>query len=1020
MALTLRLFKGFQLLSEGAPLPPGERRQAGEYLLALLVLRGSQARLSLAATLWPEATEERALFYLRRTLVELRKRLGDHASTLTEPEDVLHTLKLELPPGACDLWEFERAIQRGDDLAAVNLYQGPLLDGWSEDWVLQARSLKQQQFISALERLAMQAKTPEEAIAQLQRLVELDPGRESAWRPLMTALADRGDPAGVVEAYRKLRLWLQREYRLEPSPETLAHYQQIRSATRQKKDAVVPAPAHTPVRQSRLPLPPTPLIGREQALQEIAKRLNETRLLTLVGMGGVGKTRLAVAVLESLQAAGTYPEGVAWIDLAALSDPKLIAPRIAATLDIPETVDLVEALRTRSVLLALDNCEHLLNHMAALCETLLAQCPYLHLLATSREPLGLAQESLWRVPVLTEEEALQLFTVRAQKVLQSWELTPENRPLVRQLCQKLDDLPFAIELAAARIDTLSLEELGQRLDARFDLLTGGSRSTLRPQLTLRAAMDWSWNLLTPDERDALRQLATFVSPFSFAASEAACPRSLPLLSSLVAKSLVIFSPETGRYRLLETVREYAIEQGLGEPGRAARQGYLRYVLAETRKAATFRSGVKRRQAHDSLEEAHDNIRLTLADTQESSPELALELAGNLWPFWTERGYRTEGLRTLRQLLQSAERFAPTTRLQAHLGMGVLAYETGDFSLAQAELQTALSLAEQCASPLAQGDALRVLGLVHWNQGSPEAAKQHYQRALEIFCQAGDQAGEAAVQASLGHLAWNLGHLDQAMYHNQESRYLFQQLEDEAGVAETSANLGLIARSQEDYPRARQYMEEALDTRTRLNLRGGIGAMIHHLGVLSFLEHSYEDAAEQLARSAQHWREMGDPGWAALSLYYLGLVQRELNRLPAAVRSFSEALLIRRRQGAKRPIAALQHGLGLIWLQQGRLNEAQLALKESAQVRMEIGLEAFSGESVDALACLVARRGELRLAVQLLACASRLREKHGEVEPEHPHRDEATARSRAGLTPEQWQEAWDRGSVVPPAMQLAAL
>jgi hypothetical protein len=156
------------------------------------------------------------------------------------------------------------------------------------------------------------------------------------------------------------------------------------------------------------------------------------------------------------------------------------------------------------------------------------------------------------------------------------------------------------------------------------------------------------------------------------------------------------------------------------------------------------------------------------------------------------------------------------------------------------------------------------------------------------------------------------------------------------------------------------------------------------------------------------------------LYYLGLVQRELNHLPAAVRSFSDALTIRRRQGARRPIAALQNGLGLIWMQQNRLNEAQLALKESAQIRLEIGLAAFSGESVDALACLMARRGELRTAVQLLACGVKLREKHGEVEPEHPHREEATTRTRAGLTEEQWQEAWNRGSLVPPVMQLAAL
>lgn len=1023
MAVTLRLFGPFQLLNDDIPLPAGERRLHGEQLLALLALRGQQTRLSLASTLWPDSPEERALFYLRRALVPLRKRLGDEVVCLTEPAYPPGTLKLALPSTACDLWEFETAIRRGDDLTAVSLYQGPLLEGWSEDWVLQTRAQHQQQMLSALERLALQAPSVEVAIAQLERLVTLDPARESAWRPLMQALAERGDPAAVVQVYRKLRIWLQRELQVAPSPETIAHYQKLLKEARSRSSNLALPPPTPPsaARPTNLPVPPTPLVGRTQTLQELHAAREGTRLLTLVGIGGVGKTRLAIALLEELQRRQQFRDGIVWMDLAVLNDPALLAPRIAAALGLSESVNLVDALRERALLLALDNCEHLLEAIARLAEELLSQCPQLHLLATSREALGLSREVIRRVPPLAKDDSIELFCARAQRVLPDWLLTEANREQVGQLCHKLDDLPFAIELAAARLDMLSLEELHQRLDARFDLLTGGSRSALRKQQTLRAAMDWSWNLLTPEERDCLRQLSIFSSSFTLSLSEVVCPRSLKHLPSLVAKSLVSFSPESRCYHLLETVREYTLEQDLGEPGREARQRFLDYALKLTEELAQHRAGPKRPQAHDTLEALHDNLRplLVLAPESERVTEKTLRLAGSLWTFWMERGHRKEGLRTLRQLLEHAAGLPPAARIQALLGAGALAYETGDSSDAQHRLTESIALARELGDAVAEADALRILGLVCWNQGSPDEARAHYERALALFSQQGDEAGEAAIYAVLGHFTWNLGQLEQAMQYTLQSRQLYQQLEDEAGVAESNASLGLIARSQANYPLARECMEEALAARRRLNLTGGIGAMMHHLGVVSYLEQDFADACTRLHDSARHWREIGDPGWEALSLYYLGLAQKGQGLLSDATRSLTSALLTRRRQGAKRSIAAIQHALGLIWLQQNRLNEAQLALKESALLRLEIGLDSFCGESVDALACLFARRDDLKRSAQLLACAERLREREGELEPLHPQRDEARARI-AALPDALRDEALALGNTLPPAMQLSAL
>jgi len=988
---------------EGDFLPHGPRHLAGEKLLALLALQGPQSRARLAATLWPEVTESQGRFYLRRSLMELRHRLACVADVLTETAG---TLALALPQTACDLWGFDHALQQSDDATAVSLYRGSLLTDWDDDWIQTERMQREQEFLGALERLARSATTLQDAIIALKRLIALDPARESAWSALMEAQARRGDPAALMQTYRDLRLWLSENLRILPTPETTALYEQLLAEARRAPPPKIAFPT-----RSRLPLAPTALIGRHDALEQLQARFEETRLLTLVGTGGVGKTRLALATLESLQDDPRFSDGIAWVDLAALSDPSLVRARIATALELSETAELATLLANRKLLLALDNCEHLLDAIADEVDTLLTACPTLFFLATSREPLGLSSETIWRVPALAEDESFQLFQARAQKVLPGWQLTEQNRPLVRQLCQRLDDLPLAIELAAARLGSLPLSELVRRLDARFDLLTGGSRTMLRRQQTLRAAMDWSWELLTKDEQTALRQLAIFISPFSLDAGEVACPEGLTQLPALVSKSLIAFSPEHDSYRLLETVREYVMEQELGDAGRAARQRYLQYISNQAKQAVAEYFGPNRHYWHQRLEAAHDNIRLILSDAVQSHPELALELAGNLWLFWREQGYRLEGLRTLRQLLESGTAFPEALQGRAWLGAGVLAYETADYDTTYHALNEALQRAQRHQDGWAEGEALRVLGLAHWNQGHSDQARDLYLQSQACFVRCQHKGGQASVLASLGHLAWNLGQLQESSAYNRQSRALFQELGDEAGLAEINANLGLIARSLDDYSAARRYMNEALEARRRLGMRGGVAAVVHQLGVLSYLEARYNEAISYLKESAQHWRELGDPGWLALSLYYLGLVQKAQRAFPEAICSLSESLQLRRQQKAKRSIAGLQYALGAIWLEQKQYDDAIPALHESARLRLEIGLPVFCGESLDVLACLHARQGKADLAVPYLSYAAKLREGKDEVEDKHPHRDEATHTTKEALPEWSWQPLWEQGAAL---------
>ncbi|WP_395140045.1 ATP-binding protein, partial [Armatimonas sp.] len=593
-------------------------------------------------------------------------------------------------------------------------------------------------------------------------------------------------------------------------------------------------------------------------------------------------------------------------------------------------------------------------------------------------------------------------------------LTEKNTPLVHQLCTRLDDLPFAIELAAARIASLPLEELVRRVDARFDLLTGGNRSALRRQQTLRATMDWSWALLTSDEQEALRQLAIFPSPFSLEVSEAACPNSLSLLPSLVEKSLIAFSPETGQYRLLETVREYVMEQGLGESGRTARWGYLRYACQQVEKAARNQFlPAERRLWHDTLEATYDNLRLALENALETSPSQALHLAANLWTFWWERGYWHEGLRTLQAVLEISTDKRLDHWVRAQLGAGILAYETGQYAKAHQYLTEAHKRARHTNDTWTEGEALRIQGLVRWNEGDSEEARTLYHQSQMCFQRSGHTAGQAGVLANLGHLTWNLGSLEESTQYNLQSRSLYQSLGDEVGLAETSAQLGLIARSQSDYGRAHRFFEEALTLRRKLGLRSGIVTVLHHLGVLAYLEHRYDDAQTRLQESVSLWRALGDPGWLALSLYYLGLVQRAQRTWAEAILSLTEALLLRRRQGTKRSIAGLQYALGTIWLEQRHYEDAQQALQESVQLRHEIGLPVFCGEALDALACLHARQDNFVRATAHLACATALRKGHDEVEEEHPYRDEAMTKTSEALSAEEWQCLWEESVMLSP-------
>ncbi len=504
---------------------------------------------------------------------------------------------------------------------------------------------------------------------------------------------------------------------------------------------------------NNLPLQLTSFIGREKEIAEVQRLLGVARLLTLTGPGGTGKTRL------SLQAAANvldhYYDGVWLVELAPITNPALIPQTVASVLGVREEqgmplIQMISAsLRTKSLLLILDNCEHLVEDVAKLVDTLLHACPHLHVLASSREILGIAGETSFRVPSLTvpallaagaggldlqslsQYEAVRLFIERAQTVKPEFQMTNANAPAMVQVCQRLDGIPLAIELAAVRIKAMSLEQIAGRIDDRFRLLTGGSRTALPRHQTLLALIDWSYHLLSPVERILLSRLAVFVGGWTLEAAENVCsdPQSLPaedvldVLTYLVDKSLVI-TEEAGsrvRYRMLETIRQFARDRLL-DMGEAERlQGrHLGYFLEFAQRMNAKLHGPQELTVLMQLEWELDNFRLALGWSQgEGRVETGLRLTGALWQFWDIQGYWHEGLEQTQSLLAHPQGAA--RNFERALGLLVAADLCADQQTCRTYLEELVPLAHE------QGDAGKPLlalgvGCLSWIVFTDEPAR----------------------------------------------------------------------------------------------------------------------------------------------------------------------------------------------------------------------------------------------------------------------------------------------------------
>jgi non-specific serine/threonine protein kinase len=895
--LKLGLLGPFQL----APLAERCSRK-GEWLLALLVLRrGREAdRALLAGMLWPDTSEPQALYNLRRELTRLRRALGDEGERLRSPSP--HTLTLDTGGAEIDVVDFDDAIARGDLEAAVALYRGPFLEGCTEGWAIEAREARTHAYLDALEALAardLAARDPSAAVPRLRLAIAADPLRESAHRALMAALSATGAHAAATQAYRELRLLLERELHAEPSPETRALHRQLRAeaALRWKGERSTGTPSpeaagSPPGAHGRVPRPLTPLVGRAAEVREITARVGATRLLTLTGAGGVGKSRLAVQVACDL--ADGFADGAWFVELAPLADPDLVAPAVASVLGVreapgrPIVEQLSAALRDRQLLLVLDNCEHVLDAAGRLAERLLQAAAELRILATSRQSLGLFGEVAWRVPSLVEKEAIALFQERGHGAGAAFDVDT-----VAQICARLDGIPLAIELAAARTRALSVAQIAQRLDDRFRLLTGGSRTALPRHRTLKAAVDWGYQLLTDDEQALLRRVSVFAGGFSLEAAEAVAGGDvLDTLANLVDKSLVSFHdgvvapgqpPQEGRYRLLETVREYAAER-LAERGETedARARHLDHFLRLTEAAEPhIFGGESDRALIGRLERENDNLRAAFAfcEADERRAESALRLVAALHWFWFARGHLREGRARVAAALPRRALAAPAVRARALAAAGYVAMWVGDYADMPVLLGESLSLARELGDRALGAYALCGLGAAATIEGDAAAARTRLTEAAAL-------AREPGMERLLVFaLYW----------------------------------LGSAEHMQRDFSRARVSLEEGLELARRTGLRPGVGHTLFRLGEVAASVGDLEEARRRHLESLAVVEETSDRWGMAMVLDALGRLAVAMGeaergaRLLGAVEALCEvtgaSVLPSDRRGYDRAVANARRALG---------------------------------------------------------------------------------------------------------------
>jgi predicted ATPase/DNA-binding SARP family transcriptional activator len=1033
-------------------------------------------REALAELLWPGTAPEVGRHNLRQALLSLRRQLEPSGAALGGASVFLaHRDTVQLSPTVTtDVAEFEAGLQaaaraaspaaRVETLArAVALFQGDLLPGFHEDWLLGERERLAEACQSALRQLICfyeEAGDFDQALQYGLRAVAIDPLREAAHADLIRLYLAADRPADALRQYRELERLLRQELHSAPAAETIALVHQLPGfegeSTNGRRSAFgdgatgrrgrVPARAergegaaatqvelfgpvspssHLPAAPSvfpapsRLPAPVTRFFGREAEIARLEAWLRDpdTRLITLTGSGGAGKTRLAVEVAR--RTTGLFGGAVWFVPLADRTEGRDVPDAIADALHLPghaPPLDRVAAFlgeRTPEppALLVLDNFEQLVDEGAPLVAALLERCPGLTCLVTSRQRLEIHGEhelAVLPLPIPTQPAtpeqlavfpSVQLFTDRARATRPDFAVTPRNAEAVALLCERLEGLPLALELAAARTQMLTPGQMLTQLEARFDFLASRRRDITPRHRSLRAAFDWSYELLPAELRRCFVRLSVFQGRWTLEAAEAVCEEKASDLSVLEAltelrdRSLILVTSddEEMSYRMLETLREYAAEQLAPEERAFLRGRAAAYYMTLAERAERQFLGPEQAVWLDRLEREHDNFRAALAWSQEEphAAAIGLRLAGLLHFFWYVRGHIHEGRRWLGELLALPGAQAPTAvRATALFGAARLA-------VVQADWRAACALCEEC--------------LAIW-------------RAL------GDRVEIANTLCLWGYAAEQMGERRTARALFAESLEIYRAVNDRGGLAHLLKCIGEDARALRDEERAQALFAESLALYRELGNPRGIAMMLAEMAYLAMSWGEDERAAPLLQEHLELSRRLKDREHIARALRHLGLVARHRRDHPAARAFFEESLALYRELGVKRGAAELLASLGATAWGEGDRNAARTALGECLTLLREVEDEPAIASCLEEIAGVALAReatGTLPVSValraaRLLAAADVMRaatESTAWWPAERAAKERCVATVRAALGEAAFAAAYAEGSAMTPEQAL---
>ena len=802
---------------------------------------------------------------------------------------------------------------------------------------------------------------------------------------------------------------------------------------------------------NNLPRQLTTFIGREREIAEVKRLLTKAHVLTVTGTGGNGKTRLSLEVASGLL--DEYPDGVWLIELASVAASVLVPQILATTVGVREEAGrpvlstLLDHLRPQRALLLFDNCEHLIDACAQLADALLHACPQVKIMASSRELLGLTGEMAFRIPPLSmpnprhppsferlmEYEAIRLFVERAAAVKPGFRLTEDNVSAVAQICQRLDGIPLAIELAAARVRSLSVHQITAHLDERFRLLTGGSRTAMARHQTLRGLIDWSYGLLSDAERTLLRRLSMFVGGWTLAAGEAvgAGPgvdrdEVVELLARLVDKSLVLMDDDQGqdaRYRLLETIRQYGLDK-LAETTEAevVRDRHRDFYLGFAEEAEAQLRGREQVAGLKRLEVDHDNLRTALRwSLDRGETEVALRLGSALWLFWDTHGYVREGREWVDDLLARADALPAsaltpgTQRARAKLldGAGRLRARWSEYAMACELDAQALAVWRELGDQRGMAEALNNIGVGMRYLGDRERSQATVEESLALFRGLSDKRGIAHALNNLAELARGDADLARARALFEESVPLFEAIEDGRGLSYALDNLGGILTSQGDYTRAETLYGRSLQLAEELGDKHAIATALRSLGGVAHHRRDHVRARGFYEDSVTRFREMNDGVCLAKSLTGFAVASHEMGDHEQARALGDQGLTLLREADAKGELALRLNELGRPALTHGDVARAARLFQESLGLFAEAHDNPGIVANLADLARVAAARGHPSVVIRLLAVVDTQR-RAGRLSCPDADRtacDRAVAAARGQLDAATGDAVWCEGAAM---------